>query len=328
MNKRNLLAQTLKEVVRQKENSESDIKTNIHIIDELKALIPPLSKDELSQLEENILKEGCREPLILWQNEEQYILVDGHNRFSICKKHKIDFNIIFKNFFDIEEVKSWMINNQLGRRNLTIEQQSYLRGKRYETEKSRQGGTGANQYSRVASITTLQDGKDILVEDSKVAKVATLQKTHEKLANEYNVSARTIINDADFAKGLDKIGESNPQLKQDILSGKSKLGKAEVQKLSKLEGEEIGKIKTEEDIILLTQNKKTKLEEAKPSVESMRQALENSGDSILLEIKGSFLIEKGLANYWQKLRKLKKPITADFTDYLTWGQAKAIGLVK
>lgn len=39
-----------------------------------------------------------------------------------------------------------MCRNQLGRRNLTDEQKSYLRGRQYEAEKMSQGGTGANQY--------------------------------------------------------------------------------------------------------------------------------------------------------------------------------------
>ena len=38
---------------------------------ELKALIPPLSPAEYAQLEENILAQGCREPIILWILENQ-----------------------------------------------------------------------------------------------------------------------------------------------------------------------------------------------------------------------------------------------------------------
>ncbi|TAE04335.1 MAG: hypothetical protein EAZ97_00320, partial [Bacteroidetes bacterium] len=198
------------------EKAETQIKNKIEIVPPLKELIPSLGKEEYEQLEANILAEGCREALILWENEDKYILIDGHNRYEICQKHGIDFKILVKDFESMEAAKSFMINNQLGRRNLTPEQVSYLRGKRYESEKNKQGGIGENQYS-------------------KVAKIATLQKTHEKLAQEYGISARTIMNDALFAKAIDKIGEANAELKKEILSGKSKITKSQVQELAKME---------------------------------------------------------------------------------------------
>jgi hypothetical protein len=292
---------------KQSQDNQESIKENIKIIEELKALIPALTGEEFSQLEENILSEGCREALILWKNNEDYVLIDGHNRYQICQKHKVDFKIVIKEFVGIEEVKGWMINNQLGRRNLTPSQQSYLRGKRYEHEKSTKGGTGANQYS-------------------KVAKVATLQKTHEKLAKELNVSARTIMNDAEYAKGLDKIGESNQTLKQAILSGKSNIDKGKIRSLGKISEKVV--IDTEQDIDNIITTKQPRKQSSKPTIEQMREVLENAGSKVIIEIKGDFLIENNLAVYWQELRQLEKPITADFTDYITWGQAKTIGLVK
>lgn len=55
------------------------------IIDfELSALIPPLHPKEFEQLRENILRDGCREPLSVWKNNGKLILLDGHNRLRIC----------------------------------------------------------------------------------------------------------------------------------------------------------------------------------------------------------------------------------------------------
>ena len=87
----------------------------MQIDDEFKNLIPQLTNEEFNQLEENILKEGCREPLIIW-NET---LVDGHNRYAICNKYNIDFKTITKDFLNREEAKMWIIKNQFGRRNLS-----------------------------------------------------------------------------------------------------------------------------------------------------------------------------------------------------------------
>ena len=51
------------------------------IIDaEFKALIPALTKDEFSQLEENILRDGIQDPLKIWNGT----LIDGHNRYEIA----------------------------------------------------------------------------------------------------------------------------------------------------------------------------------------------------------------------------------------------------
>lgn len=91
------------------------------ILQELESLIPPLSNEEYKQLEQNILEEGIREPLITWNG----ILVDGHNRYRIAQEHDINYETLEKQFDNINCVKEWMINNQFGRRNLP----AYERGK-------------------------------------------------------------------------------------------------------------------------------------------------------------------------------------------------------
>lgn len=80
-----------------------------------KALIPPLSDEEREQLKTNILAEGCRDPLVIWDNT----LIDGHNRYEICQQHNIPFNTIAKTFASEDDAKNWIIFNQLGRRNIS-----------------------------------------------------------------------------------------------------------------------------------------------------------------------------------------------------------------
>jgi len=82
----------------------------------LKDLIPPLSETEYGLLEESILSDGCRDPLVVWNT----YVVDGHNRFEICKRHNITFQAVQHEFSSESEVKEWMINNQFGRRNLPV----------------------------------------------------------------------------------------------------------------------------------------------------------------------------------------------------------------
>ena len=55
------------------------------IIDpEFRDKIPPLTEDEFSLLEENILSDGAVfSPLIVWDGT----ILDGHNRYEIIQKH-------------------------------------------------------------------------------------------------------------------------------------------------------------------------------------------------------------------------------------------------
>ena len=101
---------------------------------EFQALIPPLSAEEKAQLEENIVAEGCRDALITWQG----ILLDGHNRFEICERLNIPFRTMEIDLPDRDAAEDWIDKNQLGRRNLTPDQMSLLRGRRYNRAK-RQG---------------------------------------------------------------------------------------------------------------------------------------------------------------------------------------------
>ena len=89
---------------------------------ELKNLIPPLTDDEYLRLEQCILSEGCRDAIVIWQG----IIVDGHNRYEICKKHGINFSILEKDFADNDIAKEWVIRNQFARRNLSAYDRSLL----------------------------------------------------------------------------------------------------------------------------------------------------------------------------------------------------------
>jgi hypothetical protein len=88
----------------------------LQIDPELKAWIDPLSPDEYALLEASILQDGCRDPLVVWAG----YLLDGHNRYEICQKHGIEFSTFEKAGLSTKvDVKIWMIQNQMGKRNAT-----------------------------------------------------------------------------------------------------------------------------------------------------------------------------------------------------------------
>ena len=52
---------------------------------------------------------------MLWDG----MIIDGHNRYEICKQHGIEFEVKEVDFASREEAKLWILENQLSRRNLT-----------------------------------------------------------------------------------------------------------------------------------------------------------------------------------------------------------------
>ncbi len=96
---------------------------NITVNEELLVYIDPLTTDEHDALERSLLAEGCRDALVLWGD----VLVDGHNRYGICKKHGIAFNTVQNTQFkSMDDVHLWMIEQHLGRRSLSDFQRGVL----------------------------------------------------------------------------------------------------------------------------------------------------------------------------------------------------------
>jgi N6-adenosine-specific RNA methylase IME4 len=82
----------------------------------IRDLIPPLAPDELARLEASILAEGIREPLMVWKG----CIADGHNRYRIAREHGLNYEYRVLDVETLEECQAWVINNQLGRRNLAL----------------------------------------------------------------------------------------------------------------------------------------------------------------------------------------------------------------
>ena len=90
---------------------------------QLQAYIDPLTPDEHAALERSLLAEGCRDALVLWGD----ILVDGHNRYGICRQHDLPFQTVQNpQFQSIEDVHLWMIDQHLGRRSISDFQRGEL----------------------------------------------------------------------------------------------------------------------------------------------------------------------------------------------------------
>jgi N6-adenosine-specific RNA methylase IME4 len=241
------------------------------ISEKFKNLIPPLTSEEFNQLEQNCIKDGILESIKTWQGT----IIDGHNRYNIAVKNGLSFETKEINFNSESEVVEWIILLQLGRRNLTESQKSYLRGVRYENEKLKHGGERAST----------QNGN--------------LIKTADKLANEYNVSKNTIIRDSEFSKGIDLIASVEPEKRFEILQETSELTKQEIQEFAKIPKQAENEIK--KNVIIASEEEINKQIEIKANelVKAKLQTIEAQKEAKKVEKKENRLQE--IENIKQKI---------------------------
>ncbi len=246
-------------------SQDEKIKKELIILEILKKFIPPLAEDERRQLEQNILQFGCKDPLLVWDTKKGiidplsqfpdeicYVLVDGHNRHEICQKFNIDFRVNLMEIATLEKVQDFMIDHQLGRRNLSVEQMAYLRGMKYLTLKQKRANldlirdnSGKFKPEEISKIHRGGQSDHYGESDFQNIEIdrgghfdhhGTKAKLSEQLAKEYNVGEKTIRRDADFAKGIELLPT---ELKNEILQGKSVLKKTDIIELGKIKGVEL-----------------------------------------------------------------------------------------
>lgn len=188
---------------------------------EFRDKVPPMTETEKKTLEENIVSDGrVLVPLVVWNG----VIIDGHNRYDIVQKHpEIPFGVVEREFADRYEAIVWICRNQLGRRNLTDEQKTYLIGKQYEAQKQTQAFKG-NQYTKSGGTENQHHHKKI--------------RTVDKVAKEHNVAPDTVQKAEKFAKGVDEVEEALPGAKSKILSGSVDIPKSVVAQIPRMEEEE------------------------------------------------------------------------------------------
>lgn len=189
----------------------------LRIDPEFKSLIPPLSADEYKQLEENIVAEGIRDPLVVWEvpNGDQIIL-DGHNRFEIAAKHGgIHFEVKKIHFadHDRERAIAWICNNQLGRRNLPLVDRVLLTDRKKDAlSKIAKGNIGGDRRSEAYRESSVRiHANDNNVEDRS-------GRTDYKIAKEAGTSEDTVRKVRDIAK--------HPELLEEVRSGERSINSA------------------------------------------------------------------------------------------------------
>jgi N6-adenosine-specific RNA methylase IME4 len=209
----------------------------MRIKEEFRKLIPPLSKEEFEQLEQNCIKEGIRDAIVVWRE----FIIDGHNRYEIAQAYSLPFQVNEKHFENEDEVKEWMIVNQFGRRNLSNYQRSVLAlelegiFKEKAAQKKIESGGSVPQKSAKPPIDTRNElAKAAKVSHDTIAKVKTIQakapeETKRKLETG-EVSINQVYNEIKAEEKKEERKQYIEKQKQDIEQGVIELpkGKYEV----------------------------------------------------------------------------------------------------
>lgn len=179
---------------------------------ELKALIPPLADEEREQLEQNILsKRKCHNAIILWDG----IIIDGHNRYEICVKHGIEFKVEEMSLPSREAAKVWILENQLGRRNLNdamrIEVALMKAEMLRKMAQKKQAEAGGDKRSDKATGSLLSKGPKPPTDSIHVQKAA---------ASDAKVGEGT------FYRYMEVKDHGSPELLAGVQSGQMKIGTA------------------------------------------------------------------------------------------------------
>lgn len=182
---------------------------------ELRDLLPPLTNDEYKQLEKNIVENGFDKnfPIMEWHG----YIVDGHNRYSICKKHNIEYVVGTLGYETKDEVMEWMLDIQLGRRNLSPIQRIAVTEKyrpiyekqAKENQRLAEGGDRKSvKYKENQGVVNLPQ-----VDSTKERNPTT----DKKLSDIAGVSEKT------YRMGAKVLNSDNEDLKQRVLSGETSI---------------------------------------------------------------------------------------------------------
>ena len=180
---------------------------DLEVDPEFRDLIPPLNEEELKLLEESLVADGCESPLTVWNG----VIIDGHNRYAICRKHDIPFSIQEKNFSSRDDAMLWMLRNQLGRRNLN----DYQRGEMVLVLKSRMKTEAEKRKYAGVSDCDLPENFQEGQASEKDRKGREERETYTRLGKLAGVSGRQM-------RKIDKLANSADE------ATKAKLRKGEV----------------------------------------------------------------------------------------------------
>lgn len=195
--------------------STASVAVAIRIDPEFEAICRPLTDEEFAALRADIAAHGCLDPLIVWR--ENGILLDGHHRFALCRELDLPFKVTQLGFPSRSAAWKWVIDHQIGRRNLGPLEMAYSRGKQHLLER------------RDVAGTQFRPGSNRPIRQIEGARGETAQR----IARHEGVSRATVERDAQFAGWVDRVCDGlGPAGRRLVLSGALRLRRSDLRELA------------------------------------------------------------------------------------------------
>lgn len=174
------------------------MKKTLNTDPEFRKLSIPSKKEELLRLEESLLREACKDAILVWDG---YIL-DGHKRYEICSYEEIELKVKKMNFRTKEEAALWICSRRLEEQKKGSVPYRYLAGEKCLLEKR---------------FWEVSDGKQ---KDGKtVASKVTGWRGTGGIAEELGIHESSLHRCKKFAKAMDCIAEKDFELFEAIKAG-------------------------------------------------------------------------------------------------------------
>lgn len=178
------------------------------------AIFPLLPTDELNALAEDIRQNGLREPVWLWRDEEQILLLDGRNRIKACEAVNVE---AATRFYTGDSPTEFVVSQNLHRRHLTPGQKAGISSKlepMFAEEAARRKGGRPRKDERKPSADRREDSKKTKTKTNRSA------KSSEKAAKATGASGRSV-------ERYNRVVATAPDLAEKVDSGEMALDRAE-----------------------------------------------------------------------------------------------------
>lgn len=185
---------------------------------ELKSYLPFADKELFNNLKEDIRENGLNDPIIyITTPSGQKLVVEGHTRLMALKalnKHQVSTKELKHGFNSLDEIKLWMVKNQLTRRNLSNVEKirlAFLSKPTIEKLAKENLSKGGRAFSKKSSEN---EGEEIDKVDTyaEIAKIANVGRTTVVKYSQILSNGSEIIID-NLNKGNISIGSAHASLK-------------------------------------------------------------------------------------------------------------------
>jgi len=185
-----------------------------------------LKADEEAQLEANLLRDGCRDALVVWK--EKSLLLDGHNRHRLCEQHSIPYEVKTINLPDRQAALMWILETQLGRRNCSRFERAELalKLKPVIAAKAKENEVKAGRIHGRGGTKGCQNS------DNPIAKVDTKKELADKAGVSHDTIARVeYINNAGDEATKERLRSGETSIDHEYRRLKKEQGRSQRQKL-------------------------------------------------------------------------------------------------